>query len=256
MDQQEAVRTERRGGILSRLPFRPSERQPSESLDTLLRTVKAHSPKVDLKDIQAAYAFAEASHEGQKRLSGEDFIEHPVAVATIVADLGMDTVTLQAALLHDMVEDTVLTLDDVRREFGDQVADHRRRPDQAGPDQVPLARAGAGRERAQDDHGDGAATFASLLIKLADRLHNMRTLDVFSRQKQQEKASETLEIYAPLAHRLGVDSIKWELEDLSFKALHPRRYEEIAQPRGEAGRRASGVRRPGERAGRRRRSAR
>jgi GTP diphosphokinase / guanosine-3',5'-bis(diphosphate) 3'-diphosphatase len=227
VDQQEAIRTERRGGILSRLPFRPSERQPSESLDTLLRTVKARSPKVDLKDIQAAYAFAEASHQGQKRLSGEDFIEHPVAVATIVADLGMDTVTLQAALLHDTVEDTVLTLEDVRGEFGDQVGeivDGLTKLDRIKFNSREEAQAETVRKMILATARDVRV----VLIKLADRLHNMRTLDVFSRQKQQAKASETLEIYAPLAHRLGVDRIKWELEDLSFMALYPRRYEEIA----------------------------
>jgi GTP pyrophosphokinase len=227
VDQQEAVRNERRGGILSRLPFRPSDRQPSESLDILLRTVKTRSPKVDLKDIQAAYAFAEASHQGQKRLSGEDFIEHPVAVATIVADLGMDTPTLQAALLHDTVEDTVLTVEDVRRDFGEQVGeivDGLTKLDRIKFNSREEAQAETVRKMILATARDVRV----VLIKLADRLHNMRTLDVFSRQKQQAKASETLEIYAPLAHRLGVDSIKWELEDLSFQALYPRRYEEIA----------------------------
>jgi guanosine-3',5'-bis(diphosphate) 3'-pyrophosphohydrolase len=183
--------------------------------------------KVDLREIQRAYQFAEESHRGQKRLSGEDFVEHPLAVATILADLGMDVTTLQAALLHDVVEDTPLTLQDIEGEFGEQVT--------AIVDGLTKLDKIKFRSREQEQAENVrkmiiamAKDIRVLLIKLADRLHNMRTLEVFSRQKQQEKATETLEIYAPLAHRLGVHRIKWELEDLSFKALYPRRYEEIA----------------------------
>ncbi|HYT79075.1 MAG TPA: HD domain-containing protein, partial [Actinomycetota bacterium] len=122
MEQQEAVKQERKSGILSRLPFRPSEDGPSDSLEALIKVVKARNPKVDPRQIQRAHAFAREAHQGQKRLSGEDFIEHPVAVAAIVADLGMDLTTIEAALLHDVVEDTTLTIVDVQREFGDQVA--------------------------------------------------------------------------------------------------------------------------------------
>ncbi|TMK76068.1 MAG: bifunctional (p)ppGpp synthetase/guanosine-3',5'-bis(diphosphate) 3'-pyrophosphohydrolase, partial [Actinobacteria bacterium] len=100
--QQDVARSERRGGILSRLPFRPSDAGPEESLEALLRLVKQRNSRIDAREIQRAHAFAEASHRGQKRLSGEDFIEHPIAVATILADLGMDLTTLQAALLHDV----------------------------------------------------------------------------------------------------------------------------------------------------------
>jgi GTP diphosphokinase / guanosine-3',5'-bis(diphosphate) 3'-diphosphatase len=226
LEQQEVVRSERRGGILSRLPFRPSDSGPSDSLDALIRLVKARNSKIDLREIQRAYAFAEESHRGQKRLSGEDFIEHPVAVATILADLGMDLTTLQAALLHDVVEDTTLGLDEIETEFGDQVT--------AIVDGLTKLDKIKFRSREQEQAENTrkmmlamAKDIRVLLIKLADRLHNMRTLDVFSRQKQQEKATETIEIYAPLAHRLGVHRIKWELEDLSFRAQHPRRYDEI-----------------------------
>jgi GTP diphosphokinase / guanosine-3',5'-bis(diphosphate) 3'-diphosphatase len=226
LDQQEAVKQERKGGILSRLPFRPSEDGPSDSLEALIRVVKARNPKVDPKQIQRVHAFAEEAHHGQKRLSGEDFIEHPVAVATIVADLGMDLTTIEAAMLHDVVEDTTLTIADIRDEFGEQVA--------TMVDGLTKLDAIKFRSREQEQAENVrkmiiamAQDIRILLIKLADRLHNMRTLDVFSRQKQEQKANETLEIYAPLAHRLGVHRIKWELEDLAFKALHPHRFAEI-----------------------------
>ena len=226
LEQQEAVKQERKGGILSRLPFRPSEDGPPDSIEGLLKVVKARNPKVDARQIQRVHAFAEAAHHGQKRLSGEDFIEHPVAVATIVADLGMDLTTIQAALLHDVVEDTTLTLDEIRDEFGDQVA--------TIVDGLTKLDAIKFRSREQEQAENVrkmiiamAQDIRVLLIKLADRLHNMRTLDVFSRQKQEQKANETLEIYAPLAHRLGVHKLKWELEDLAFRALHPHRFAEI-----------------------------
>ncbi len=226
MDQQEATRAERRGGILSRLPFRPSDDGTSDSFEALARVIKARNSKVDLREVQRAYQFARDSHLGQRRLSGEDFIEHPLAVAAIVADLGMDVTTLQAALLHDVVEDTPLSVAEIREEFGEQVA--------AIVDGLTKLDRIKFRSREQEQAENVrkmiiamAKDIRILLIKLADRLHNMRTLGVFSRQKQQEKATETLEIYAPLAHRLGVHRLKWELEDLSFQALHPRRFEEI-----------------------------
>jgi guanosine-3',5'-bis(diphosphate) 3'-pyrophosphohydrolase len=226
LEQQEAIKQERKGGILSRLPFRPSEDGSSESIDALLKLVKARNPKADSRQIQRAHAFAETAHHGQKRLSGEDFIEHPVAVATIVADLGLDLTTIEAALLHDVVEDTTLTVQDIQSEFGDQVA--------TMVDGLTKLDAIKFRSREQEQAENVrkmiiamAQDIRILLIKLADRLHNMRTLDVFSRQKQEQKANETLEIYGPLAHRLGVHRIKWELEDLAFKALHPHRFAEI-----------------------------
>src|SRR5205823_7106087 len=226
--QPQPAKPDRRGGgLLSRLPFRPSD-GPSGSFDLLVRGLRARNSKVDLKDLHRAFAFAETSHRGQKRLSGEDFIEHPVAVAAILADLGMDPVTLQAALLHDVVEDTPLAIEDVEREFGSEVATLV--DGLTKLDKIKFR----SREQEQAENVRKmivamARDIRVLLIKLADRLHNMRTLSVFSRQKQQEKANETLEIYAPLAHRLGVYHIKWELEDLAFEALYPRRYREIAE---------------------------
>src|SRR5207247_7908899 len=210
----------RRGGILSRLPFRPSDAGPRDSFDALIRQVNERNAKLDLKDLHRAYAFAERSHEGQKRLSGEDFIEHPVAVATILADLGMDPITLQAGLLHDVVEDTNLTVEEVEQEFGPEVATLV--DGLTKLDRIKFR----SREQEQAENVRKmivamARDIRVLLIKLAERLHNMRTLEVFSRQKQQEKATETLEIYSPLAHRLGVQRVKSELDDLASKPLPP-----------------------------------
>ena len=222
---------ERRGGLLGRLPFRPSDRPPPgearPSFERLARAVRERNPRADLRELQRAYRYAEHAHEGQRRLTGEDFVEHPLAVATILADLGMDLTTLEAALLHDTVEDTSVALEDVRREFGDEIAELV-----DGLTKLDRIRFRS-REQEQAENVRKmmiamARDIRVLLIKLADRLHNMRTLEVFSRQKQQAKATETLEIFAPLAHRLGVYRIKWELEDLAFKALHPRRFEELA----------------------------
>ena len=123
MEQQEAIKSERKGGLRSRLPFRPSEDGSRDSFESLIKLVKARNSKVDLKEIHRAYSFAADAHRGQRRLSGEDFIEHPVAVATILADLGMDLTTLQVALLHDVVEDTDQTLEAVRTQFGETVAE-------------------------------------------------------------------------------------------------------------------------------------
>ncbi|HXF57767.1 MAG TPA: bifunctional (p)ppGpp synthetase/guanosine-3',5'-bis(diphosphate) 3'-pyrophosphohydrolase [Actinomycetota bacterium] len=212
---------------MSRHPFRPSDARPTDSFEQLVRVARATNPRIDVRELRRAFEFAAAAHAGQKRLSGEDFIEHPVAVATILADLGMDLTTLQAALLHDVVEDTPLTLEDVRREFGDRVADLV--DGLTKLDRIKFR----SREQEQAENVRKmliamARDIRVLLIKLADRLHNMRTLDVFPREKQREKATETLEIYAPLAHRLGVYRLKWELEDLAFGALHPKQYREIA----------------------------
>jgi guanosine-3',5'-bis(diphosphate) 3'-pyrophosphohydrolase len=225
-EQQETIKQERRGGLLSRLPFRPSDAGPADSFDGLVRAVKARNSKAEVRDLQRAYQFSAAAHEGQKRLTGEDFVEHPLAVATILADLGMDPITLQAALLHDTVEDTAISIDDITSEFGEEVS--------ALVDGLTKLDKIRFRSREQEQAENVrkmmiamARDIRVLLIKLADRLHNMRTLRVFSRQKQQEKATETLEIFSPLANRLGVHRIKWELEDLSFQALHPKRFEEI-----------------------------
>jgi GTP diphosphokinase / guanosine-3',5'-bis(diphosphate) 3'-diphosphatase len=225
VDSREQIKSERRGGLLGRL--RPGEPEPQrESLDALLKTVKTYNPKADLKEIQQAYQFAAIAHEGQKRLSGEDFIEHPLAVTRILADLGLDTTTLIAALLHDTVEDTDVTLQRLEEEFGSEVlhiVDGLTKLDAITFKSREQEQAENVRKMIVAMAGD----IRVLLIKLADRLHNMRTLAPLPAAKQRDKATETLEIYAPLAHRLGVQQIKWELEDLSFKTLHPGPYREI-----------------------------
>jgi GTP pyrophosphokinase len=226
MDGIEQVKTERRGGLLSRL--RPGEPEtPREGIDGLLRTVKAYNAKADLKEIERAYRFAEEHHEGQRRLSGEAFIQHPLAVAGVLADLGLDTTTLQAALLHDTVEDTEVTIEELQERFGPEVA--------RIVDGLTKLESITFRSREQEQAENVrkmivamAGDIRVLLIKLADRLHNMRTLAPLAPEKQRRIATETLDIYAPLAHRLGVQQLKWELEDLSFKTLHPGPYREIA----------------------------
>ena len=225
MDTGEEVRTERRGGILSRL--RSGEPESQDDIEALLRTVKGYNAKADLREIERAYRFAAEHHEGQKRLSGEDFIQHPLAVAQILADLGLDTTTLEAAHLHDTGEDTDVSVAELDTEFGPEVArivDGLTKLD---------ALSFRSREHEQAENVRKmivamAGDIRVLLIKLADRLHNMRTLSALPQDKQRRIATATLEIYAPLAHRLGVQQVKWELEDLSFKALHPGPYHEIA----------------------------
>src|SRR5919201_279350 len=224
MQSQEQVKAERKTGLLARL--RPGDSGPVDGVDGLLRLIKAESPKADLKEIQKAYAFAEESHRGQKRVSGEDFIEHPLGVAMVLADLGMDTTTFVAALLHDVVEDTDLTLEDIEGEFGSevgQIVDGLTKLDRITFRSKEAEQA----ENVRKMFVAMARDIRVLLIKLADRLHNMRTLEPMPPSKQRAKATETLEIYAPLAHRLGVHRIKWELEDLSFATLHPKQFTEI-----------------------------
>ncbi|HWC46862.1 MAG TPA: bifunctional (p)ppGpp synthetase/guanosine-3',5'-bis(diphosphate) 3'-pyrophosphohydrolase, partial [Casimicrobiaceae bacterium] len=182
--------------------------------------------KIDRAKVEAAFVFACEHHADQRRMSGEDFIVHPVGVAKICAGMRLDTETLCAALLHDTVEDTSASIAEVRRGFGDEVA--------VLVDGVTKLTGITfqSRDEAQAENYRKmmvamATDIRVILIKLADRLHNMRTIDAMPKQKQIDKAKETLEIYAPIAHRLGIHAIKWELEDLAFAALHPRKYQEI-----------------------------
>jgi GTP pyrophosphokinase len=217
----------RRGGRLPLPRRRRSDSQPT-GFDALQRKVRTYNAKGDLKGLEAAYQTAEAAHAGQRRLSGEPFIEHPLAVAQILAELRLDTTTLEAGLLHDTVEDTAVSLDTIRTEFGEDVAeivDGLTKLDKLQFQTRELAQAENVRKMIVAMAGD----IRVLLIKLADRLHNMRTLTALAPAKQRRVATETLEIYAPLANRLGVQEVKWELEDLAFKTLHPGPYKEIAQ---------------------------
>ncbi|MFE3315196.1 RelA/SpoT family protein [Embleya sp. NPDC059213] len=195
-------------------------------LEPLLRVVRVNDPKADLRQIERAYTTAERWHRGQRRKSGDPYITHPLAVASILAELGMDPPTLMAGLLHDTVEDTDYGLDALRRDFGDTVA--MLVDGVTKLDKVKFGEA-AQAETVRKMVIAMAKDPRVLVIKLADRLHNMRTMRYLKREKQERKARETLEIYAPLAHRLGMNTIKWELEDLAFAILYPKMYDEIVR---------------------------
>ncbi|MEU7972755.1 bifunctional (p)ppGpp synthetase/guanosine-3',5'-bis(diphosphate) 3'-pyrophosphohydrolase [Micromonospora sp. NPDC049089] len=204
--------------------------QVSEVLEPLIASHRDNHPKADARLLQRAFDTAARWHSGQYRKSGDPYITHPLAVATILGNLGMDTTTLVAALLHDTIEDTEYTLDQMRADFGGEVA--LLVDGVTKLDKVKLGDA-AKAETIRKMVVAMAKDPRVLVIKLADRLHNMRTLTFLPRPKQEQKAKETLEILAPLAHRLGMNTIKWELEDLSFGTLFPKRYEEINRLIGE-----------------------
>jgi GTP diphosphokinase / guanosine-3',5'-bis(diphosphate) 3'-diphosphatase len=206
-------------------------------LEPLTKIVRSTHPKADVRLIERAYELAATMHAGQSRNSGDPFITHPLAVATILAELGMPHDVISAALLHDTVEDTAYTIDQLRADFGDDIAsmvdgvtklDRVKYGDAAQAETVRKMVVAMSRD------------IRVLVIKLADRLHNMRTLRYLARDKQERKSREVLEIFAPLAHRLGMNTVKWELEDLAFATLYPKRYDEIARlvseraPRREA----------------------
>src|SRR5215210_761511 len=200
--------------------------QHQELIDELIEAVAAYNQQVDRGLLTRAFGFAARAHEGQQRRSGEDFINHPWGAAKICAELRLDEQTIAAALLHDVVEDTETDIKEVRAEFGDEVA-------QLVEGVTKLTRIQfQSREQAEAENYRKmivamAQDVRVILIKLADRLHNMRTIEYTGKQAQVRKAKETLEVYAPLAHRLGIHAMKWELEDLSFEILHPRKYAEI-----------------------------
>ena len=193
-------------------------------LEPLYTAIRANHPKADLAVIERAYRIAEQMHAGQLRKSGDAYITHPLAVATILAGLGMTEATLCAALLHDTVEDTPYTLDQLRSDFSDEVA--QLVDGVTKLDKVKYGEA-AKAETLRKMIVAMARDIRVLVIKLADRLHNMRTLYHLRPDKQVRIANETLEIYAPLAHRLGMNTVKWELEDLAFATIHPKIYNEI-----------------------------
>src|SRR5487761_1615592 len=200
----------------------------ASALERLIARYLEHHEDGDTDLIRRAGLAAIAAHEGQLRRTGEPYVTHPIAVAGIVAELGLDATTIAAALLHDAVEDTGVTTQWLAGEFGDQVAavvDGVTKLDRLEFDSKEAQQAATIRKMfiamAQD--------WRVLLIKLADRLHNMRTISVMPMARQRAIAQETLDVYAPLAHRLGVQQVKWQLEDLSFATLHPKRYAEIEQ---------------------------
>jgi len=206
-------------------------------LEPLIKIVRSTHPKADVRLIERAYELAASMHAGQSRNSGDPFITHPLAVATILAELGMPHDVISAALLHDTVEDTAYTIDQLRADFGDDIASMVDGVTKL--DKVKYGEA-AEAETVRKMVVAMSRDIRVLVIKLADRLHNMRTLRYLAREKQERKSREVLEIYAPLAHRLGMNTVKWELEDLAFATLYPKRYDEIARlvseraPRREA----------------------
>ena len=199
-----------------------------DMLEPVLRQFTLRHPDESIEGIVAAAKMAALAHAGQYRRSGEPYVTHPIAVAAIVAGLGLDADTVAAALLHDAVEDTGITLEDVEGSFGPVVArvvDGVTKLDRLQFDSKEAQQAATIRKMLVAMASD----WRVLLIKLADRLHNMRTLAVMPEWKQRRTAQETFDVYAPLAHRLGVQQVKWQLEDLAFATLHPKRYAEIEQ---------------------------
>ncbi len=205
-------------------------------LEKLLSKIEQYNPYADLDLIIKAYRFAELSHEGQFRNSGEKFFIHPVNVAIILTELNMDTATIIAGLLHDSIEDTPVTHEDISERFGIEIADLVE-----GVTKLKKLQYMTKQENQAENLRKMVLAMAKdirvIIVKLADRLHNMRTLEYMSDEKRKEKAVETLEIYAPLAHRLGISKIKWELEDLSLRYLDPDNYydlvERVSKRRGE-----------------------
>jgi GTP pyrophosphokinase len=197
-------------------------------VDELIAEVEAYKADVDRDLLTRAFDYAARAHDGQLRRSGQEFIYHPWGAAKILAGLQMDEPSLAAALLHDVVEDTGVEIDDIRSEFGEEIA-------KLVEGVTKLTRVQfQSREHAEAENYRKlivamAEDVRVILIKLADRLHNLRTIEYMQKQTQVRKARETLEVYAPLAHRLGIHALKWELEDLAFQTLHPRKYEEIKQ---------------------------
>jgi GTP pyrophosphokinase len=208
------------------LPWRRHSAPPSQEIAPLVDAFREHHPRIPTAMISRAYELARDAHSGQTRKSGEPYVQHPVAVAKIVADLGLDDVTISAALLHDAVEDTGVTLEDLTLAFGPDVAaivDGVTKLDRLKFDSKEAQQAATVRKMLVAMAKD----MRVLIIKLADRLHNMRTVAAMPAWKQERTAQETLDIYAPLAHRLGMQEMRQQLEDLCFAALHPKRYAEI-----------------------------
>ncbi len=214
----------------------PEAEQQRGLLEQVLAAVAVYNPDVDEELITRAFALAAVKHGGQIRKSGEDFINHPVGTALLCAELRLDDPTIAAALLHDVVEDTDTPIEYIREQFGDEIAmlvD--------GVTKLTKIDFNSTEEEQAENYRKMIVAMAEdirvILIKLADRLHNMRTLGYLGKQKQIQKSKETLEIYAPLAHRLGINSLKWQLEDLAFatctRASTPRSRRMVPQRRAD-----------------------
>jgi GTP pyrophosphokinase len=221
--------TSRIVGITERL--RP-QRHGAVDVEGIVKEMLRHYPDGDAELVRRAYTYAAEAHAGQKRVSGEPYVTHPAAVAMLIAELGMEAATVAATLLHDVPEDTARSAEDIRLEFGDEI----------GRLVEGVTKLGRLQGQSRDAHQAEnirkmflamADDLRVVIIKLCDRLHNMRTLGPLPVEKQKRIARQTLEIYAPLAHRLGIWQIKWELEDLSFKYLEPEQYKEVAEQLAE-----------------------
>lgn len=213
------------------------EESMQTKLDFLIERVQKQNPQANIKKIRAAYECAAKAHEGQKRRNGEPYIIHPVAVAEIVVEMGLDTDSICAALLHDCIEDTEFGYKEIENKFGTPVAELV-----DGVTRLGMLRYSKEQEQFEDLRKmflAMAKDIRVIIIKLADRLHNMRTLMAIPEDRRIFKAHETMEIYAPLANRLGISSIKWELEDLSFFYLEPAKYRQIMRMVAESATSAS-----------------
>ena len=208
-------------------------RAQTASFESLIQQIPDALSQNGRELVERAYELAEVAHSGQRRASGEPYLQHSLTVAQILADLSLDSATIAAGLLHDVVEDSIVTVEDLRQDFGDEVASLVDGVTKLGQiDKLSQMT----RKDLQDEEAESlrkmflamADDVRVVLIKLADRLHNMRTLDALSEERQRRIAEETLEIFAPLASRLGIWQIKWELEDLGFRYVDPRKYREIA----------------------------
>lgn len=202
---------------------------PEQLYEELIRSIRKYHPSTDISMIEKAYRIAAKAHEGQKRKSGEPYIIHPLCVAIILADLELDKETIVAGLLHDVVEDTVMTTEDLTREFGSEVALLVDGVTKLGQLNYSADKVEVQAENLRKMFLAMAKDIRVILVKLADRLHNMRTAQYWSEPKQKEKARETMDIYAPIAQRLGISKIKIELEDLSLKYLEPEAYYDLVE---------------------------
>ncbi|HIT31961.1 MAG TPA: bifunctional (p)ppGpp synthetase/guanosine-3',5'-bis(diphosphate) 3'-pyrophosphohydrolase, partial [Candidatus Enterenecus stercoripullorum] len=204
------------------------EENIQERYEQLEKRVLENNPNADTARLRSAFEYADQHHGGQLRKSGERYITHPIAVAEIVADLGLDLDSVIAALLHDCIEDTDSTHDDIAKQFGATVAELVE-----GVTKLTRMQYTSKEEEQMENLRKMFMAMAKdvrvILIKLCDRLHNMRTLEYQSERKQKEKSLETMEIYAPIAHRLGMQRLKWELEDLSLQYLDPIGYKEVQE---------------------------
>ncbi|MDP9252252.1 MAG: bifunctional (p)ppGpp synthetase/guanosine-3',5'-bis(diphosphate) 3'-pyrophosphohydrolase [Chloroflexota bacterium] len=229
MEQRANAITSKIVGITERL--RP-QRHGAVDVEGIVKEMLRHYADGDAELVRRAYVYASEAHAGQKRVSGEPYITHPAAVGMLIAELGMEAATIAATLLHDVPEDTEHTVDDIRLEFGDEI----------GRLVEGVTKLGRLQGQSRDAHQAEnirkmflamADDLRVVIIKLCDRLHNMRTLAPLPLEKQKRIARQTIEIYAPLAHRLGIWQIKWELEDLAFKYLEPEQYKEVAEQLAE-----------------------